>query len=50
MKNKENIEDYELYYVTENFKEGKIHSDELTPGGDSIKVTKNNIKDYINKR
>jgi hypothetical protein len=50
MKNKESIEEYELYYVTENLKEGKILSEELTPGGDSIKVTKHNIKDYIHKR
>jgi hypothetical protein len=50
MKNKENIEDYELYYVTDKLKEGKIHSEELTPGGDSLKVTRHNIKDYIKKR
>ena len=51
MKEMDNIEDLEIYFVVEvKDKNNKIEEHKLIPNGNLIKVTKNNLETYIKKR
>jgi hypothetical protein len=44
---KDNLEDLEIYFIVQYEMDGRLLTDELIPGGLDIKVTKDNLDDYI---
>jgi len=50
IENFHDIEDLGLYFIVNYEKKGKIYTEELKENGNNIAVTKNNFREYIDKR
>jgi hypothetical protein len=46
---KENLESLEIYFIIQYEKDGTLLTDELIPDGNNIKLTSENLEDYILK-
>jgi hypothetical protein len=48
-KERDNLDSLEIYFIVQYEKDGKLMTDELVPDGSNIKVTAENLDDYITK-